>query len=449
MPSVTEFKFKQSNLAHLPAPDNGARIEYRDADCPGLRLRVSRSSRTFYFLGRCRAIGTNIRVLIGPADRITLSEARAKSMSLAAACARGENPLEAIQTRKAELTFDELFTSYMAQHARPHKRTADEDEDKYRRHVAATLARLPLSRLTVRDIAALHSRVTRDAGPTTANRVHSLILGVFNWSIRHGITTTNPAKGVKRNRELSRERYVREDEMPHFLRAAQCEPCATVGDLFQVCLFTGQRIGNVLAMRWAEVNLDAAIWTIPRTKNGRPLTVALIPQAVAVLRRRLTDRESEFVFPGSGPKGHLVEPKKGWQRVIARAECYRLALALVECGALSESDAAHMCDRAIGRPVMVRSELRALAGRSKLTVEGMRTDDLRIHDLRRTLGSWLAMNGASQWVIGKVLGHQSPQSSAPYARVGLGAQMHWLEATVGAMERRATQGPIAHPPLGA
>lgn len=429
----TQFRFTKAEIDKLPRPLDGQRVEYRDDELPELRLRASASNKTFYFYGRCAAAGTNIRLKIGRYGIVSPEEARRQAKVIAGDCARGENPREKARRPKDQLTFDGLFQSYMAQHATIRKVTAEEDQAKYRRHVASALGRAPITRIALRDVALLHSKLTREAGPTTANRIHSLILGVFNWGIRHGLVSSNPAKGIKRNREMSRERFVREDEMPHFLRAARDEQIPSVGDLFQICLFTGQRIGNVLSMRWGEVNFDAAIWTIPRTKNGRPLVVALIPQALEVLRRRLDCRESDFVFPSHGQRGHLVEPKKGWRRVTARAECYRLIAALCDSGAMPAMDRQGWDEQAGAKPLATRTLLREMASSTNLPVGGYRTDDLRIHDLRRTLGSWLAMNGASQWVIGKVLGHQSPQSSAPYARVGTESQRQWVNSTVTAM----------------
>lgn len=63
------------------------------------------------------------------------------------------------------MTFAELFETYMAQHSRAHKRTADEDEDKFKRHIAKELGARTLSRISRRDVSALHVRLTKEAGP--------------------------------------------------------------------------------------------------------------------------------------------------------------------------------------------------------------------------------------------------------------------------------------------
>jgi integrase len=147
-------------------------------------------------------------------------------------------------------------------------------------------------------------------------------------------------------------------------------------------LLTGGRKSNVLAMRWDEISFGRAEWRIPETKNGDPLTVALSMQAIEILNDRRAKTNSEWVFPSDGSaSGHLADPKKAWQRILARAEI----------------------------------------------------KDLRIHDLRRSLGSWQASTGASGYVIGKSLGHKSQQATQIYARLNLDPVRESVERATQAM----------------
>ena len=92
----------------------------------------------------------------------------------------------------------------------------------------------------------------------------------------------------------------------------------------------------------------------------------LSPESVEILQRRRAEVDgSEYVFPGCGKTGHLVEPKTPWQHVVKRAKL----------------------------------------------------NDCRMHDLRRTLGSWQAAGGASLLIIGKSLGHRSESATRVYARL--------------------------------
>ena len=154
--------------------------------------------------------------------------------------------------------------------------------------------------------------------------------------------------------------------MGRFFAALAELPNDTTRDFFTLALLTGARRDNVCSMAWADIDLEGASWRIAKTKNGTPQNVTLSPEAVAILKtRKDAANGSPFVFPGVGKTGHLVEPKTAWERLLKTAG-----------------------------------------------IEG-----LRIHDLRRTLGSWQARTGASLLVIGKSLNHKTHQATAIYARL--------------------------------
>ncbi len=155
--------------------------------------------------------------------------------------------------------------------------------------------------------------------------------------------------------------------MPKFYAAVAEEPNETIRDYSLVELLTGARRSNVLSMEWEEISFERREWFIPATKNGDSQIVTLHEEAIAILQRRKPESNSPFVFPGEGKTGHLVEPKKGWKRI--------------------------------------------------LNSSGIK--NLKMHDLRRTLGSWQAKTGASMVIIGKSLNHKSVQSTAIYARLDL------------------------------
>jgi integrase len=144
-------------------------------------------------------------------------------------------------------------------------------------------------------------------------------------------------------------------------------------------------------MRWDEISLDEGIWRIPVTKNGTSQNVTLSPEAVIVLRNRMESAESDYVFPGAGATGHLMEPKKAWARILKNAEL----------------------------------------------------EDLRIHDLRRTLGSWQAKTGASLSIIGKSLNHKTHQATAIYARLDLDPVRASVNTATSAMLAAAGVKPTA------
>ena len=181
-------------------------------------------------------------------------------------------------------------------------------------------------------------------------------------------------------------------------------------------------------MRWHDVDLDTGVWRIPMTKSGQPQNVPLTPEAVEVLRirRSAAAEDAEFVLASTGVHGHLQEPRRAWQRILDRDELAQLT-AKIDIGAHKfQTIAEETIDQTLARARLTAKKL-------KLNTDGTRMTDLRIHDLRRTMGSWQARTGASMVIIGKSLGHKSHQATAVYARLDLDPVRQAMETATAAM----------------
>jgi integrase len=193
---------------------------------------------------------------------------------------------------------------------------------------------------------------------------------MFNKGENIGWKGENPARRIELFPESSRDRFLLPEELPAFFRALAEEPNPIFQGFFLLSLLTGARRANVQAMRWSDVSFDLRRWRIPETKAGVPVVVPLTPLAFEVLEKLKEYRrpDCDWVFPGRRLNGgHLVTPNLAWKRLLKRA--------------------------------------------------GL--ENLRIHDLRRSLGSWQALTGASLQVIGKSLGHLRQETTAIYSRLTL------------------------------
>jgi len=365
---TTVINFTKANLESLPTPMSG-RVEYQDAKTPGLKIRMtSNNAKTFSVFKRVKG-GVPQRFTLGRFPEMSIEQARRQAAVILAEIAEGGNPAEVKRALKGEFTFADLFDLYLKRHAKVHKKTGKEDEQRYKQYLEKTLGKKKLSAITKEEITTLHSKITSDGHPTVANRVLALLSVVFNRGIGWSITTTNPCYKIRRNKEVSRDRFIQQDELPRFFTALNAEPNPTIRDYIWLSLLTGARQANVLSMQWSEISLADGVWRIPMTKNGTPQNIPLPKPAIELLkaRRKILDKDDVFVFPGNGATGHLVEPKKAWAKILERA---------------------------------------------KIT-------NLRVHDLRRTMGSWQAKTGASLSIIGKSLNHKSTQTTAIYARLDM------------------------------
>jgi integrase len=379
-----KINFTKAVLDALPLPEASKRDTYHDLKTSGLQLRVTSNGIKTFSLFRRVKNGSPERVTLGRYPDMTPEQARKESTRLNGLLVQGINPNTDARALKTETSLQELFDEFLKH--RRNKRGAflsEKTKRSYRYDFGLYLekwGKRKLSQFKDTDFGKLHAEIGKEH-PTTANRVIAMASSLFGYAAERKLFKgANPAHGIKKFPETKRDRFLQHDELPAFFKALAEEPNDTLRDYFLLSLLTGARRSNVQEMQWSQINFDRAEWRIPTTKNGEPQTVTLSPEAVEILRNRQGCHDV-WVFPGTGATGHIVEPKKAWARVLDRAGI----------------------------------------------------DNLRIHDLRRTLGSWQAKTGASLAIVGKSLNHKSPSTTAIYARLDLDPVRESVERATGAM----------------
>ncbi len=148
------------------------------------------------------------------------------------------------------------------------------------------------------------------------------------------------------------------EEKDRFFQALTELKNQSMKDIFLLALLTGARRGNIVSMRWDKISFDTKTWSIPSkskirsqgSKNGKSILVHLNENALEILCKRKEESNSEWVFPSedNSKSGHIEEPRKAWVELCKKASL----------------------------------------------------KDIRIHDLRHTHASWMAINGISLPIIG-------------------------------------------------
>ncbi len=430
---MDKLNFTKAALDRIPLPPPGTRLTYHDQKAVGLQVRITSSGvKTFSVFRRIKG-GQPERLTLGRYPEMTIEQARRRAAQINLAIESGANPAAAKRVHKTELTFSELFAEYLERHAKLNKRTWQQDSVKYSKYLAHPLGGKKLSAITRHEVATIHSSISKAGYPITANRALALISSVFGWAISAGLWEVNPTKGIKRNPEKSRDRFIQSDELPRFFAALTAEPNSTIRDYILLSLLTGARRANVLAMRWRDISLEQAEWHITRTKNNDPQTISLSPEAMVILRTRKPTESTEFVFPGIGMHGHLAEPKTGWKRILERAKAIGFIQALGSAMGWEANRIEEAIALAIASPAEVIEQNLVIAKAHGVAAEDFELGDLRIHDLRRTLGSWQAKTGASLAIIGKSLSHKSIQTTTIYARLDQDPVRESVERATSAM----------------
>jgi integrase len=359
----------------------GERCVLWDAELSGFGVRIYPTGKKSFILNY-RHNGRMRLITIGQYGAITLEQARNEAKKHHVGIIQGNDPLAERQRERAGDTVKDLCTAYIERHA-VNKKSGVEYKRRIEQHIIPAWGKLKASAIRRADVTALHSKIGKNNGPYEANRVLALVSSMFSKAEIWGILeegAPNPARGVEKFPEVKRERFLQSDELPRFFAALAEESNDTIRDYILISLLTGARQANVLAMRWDQISFERSEWRIPMTKNGTAQTVTLSPEAIEILRNR-NYTKSPFVFPGDGKTGHLAEPKSCWKRVLERAQL----------------------------------------------------SDLRLHDLRRTLGSWQAKTGASLSIIGKSLNHKNTSTTAIYARLDLDPVRESVERATAAM----------------
>lgn len=343
------------------------------ADSPsGFGVRIYPSGKKA-FVYDYRFEGRKQLKVIGRYGDITLQQALGKCKIDVADVLNGKNPLAEKKKIALGNTVKRMCEHYIEQHASK-KKTGDEDERRIKAHILPAWGTHKITSITKQDVSALHTKIGKNhyrGKPTLyeANRVLSLVSKLFSFAVQKGMIDANypnPAVGVDRFTEHSRDRFVESHELPELIKAIDNEPNQYARYALWLYLLTGCRKDELLTAKWSDIDFNRKEWRLPQTKNGKRHYLPLSDAGMAVLERIPRVEDNSYIIVGKNPGCHLVNIDKPWQRV------------------------------------------RKQAG----------VEDVHIHDLRRTVGSWMAQAGNSLHLIGRVLNHSNSSTTGIYARFG-------------------------------
>lgn len=339
-----------------------------DGEIKGLGLRVWASGARSYIL-KYRRGGVQRWLTIGQhGDGWTPEKARREAERLKVKIRDGVDPaLEARLEQDAD-TFDAFADRYLKDYAASHKKasTVREETRALKNHIRSALARYRLKDIQRGDIARFHQSMK--AMPYAANRYLALLSHMFNvaedWGLRP--ENSNPCRRVKKYKEKARERFLSPDELSRLgesLREAEAAgESEYVIAAIRLLLFTGARLTEILSLRWDDVDLKAGLLRLADSKTGAK-TIALPAPAVEILATLPRHKENPHVICGAKEGASLVNLQKPWRRIRTVAKL----------------------------------------------------EDVRLHDLRHSFASVAAAGGMSLPLIGSLLGHSQPQTTARYA----------------------------------
>jgi integrase len=361
-------------VKRLPAPAHGNKITYDDK-VKGFGARVTAAaSRSFVLTYRRKSDGRQRRITIGSFPDWSTTAAREEAKRLKREVDAGADPIGEQEASRTAPTVAELCARFEQNHI---PRLAASTQRVYRQQIAAdilpAIGHMKVAIISHADIDALHRQITARSAETHANRVIGVISKMFNLAIKWGWRTDNlnPAHGIERNRETKRTRYLSSAELIRLSAALEKLRNKSAADAVRLLLLTGARRGELLGARWTDFDLEAGVWTKPAPttksgkKSGREHRIPLSDAARQLLvEMRARAKNSEWLFPSrvGGPRLDLDDT---WERLRRTANI----------------------------------------------------PDTRMHDLRHTYASILVSAGLGLPVIGALLGHTQPATTARYAHL--------------------------------
>jgi integrase len=285
--------------------------------------------------------------------------------------AAGKDPAAERDRQKGVISVAELGARFLDDYVRQHCKLTTAGE--YRRAVKLlinpALGRHRVSDVQRGDVTRVHHDL-RDR-PYQGNRPLSVLSKMFNLAEEWGLRPdgSNPCRHVKKYREHKRERFLTTDEKHRLgialadARSSQSESPFAIAAIILLIL-TGARLREILTLRWDYVDLENGELRLPDSKTGAK-TIYLNAAAIKLLRTMPRMQGNPQVIPSHKAGAHVLDLQKPWRRI-----------------------------------------------RDKAKLPGV-----RIHDLRHTYAATAAGLGMSLPMIGKLLGHAQPATTARYAHL--------------------------------
>lgn len=393
-------KLTDAVVRGLPFAERRSKLHW-DSEVTGFGVRCTVGAKAFIL--NTRIDGALRQITIGSFPEWTVALARAEAARLKREIDLGNNPLREREEARTAPRMRNLGRLYLNEYAIPYKaeksvyddrlllrrfvdplltlRGAVEDAtEPYRvdrqldRDIAKTFGDMKVSFITSAVVDQLHQRITMSGRRVTANRLGALLSKIFTFAERRGLRDrgSNPCRGGPRNSEAKRERVLADGQVERLIEAIAKYPQRTSADAIMLALLTGARQGELLQARWSEIDFTQGVWHKPQnnTKQKQTHHVPLGVPALHLLEDRRNEIEGEWIFPGRRRGQPLTSVKKAWRTICADA------------GIPHGRDAGFVA-----------------------------------HDLRHQFASLAVSGGASLPMIGSLLGHTQPGTTARYAHL--------------------------------
>jgi len=324
------MRINKSNVDNLPIPiatqeGKTAQKRYYDDNLKGFGVRVTSGGTKAFFVEKL--INKKLcRITLGRCPPMTAEMARGKALEMLGQIAMGIDPVaEKRAAQMREVTLNDVFNDYL-QVRKSLKQTTITNYKQILSKAFSNWGDKPLISITKDKIAKQHEKLGIAHGEAYANLAMRVLRALFNFasgqyedSQGKSLITENPVKRLSQTRAWyrieRRQTFIKSHELAPWYKALEQLSNPILKDYLLLVLFTGLRRQEAATLRWDQVDLVAKALTIVETKNNESHTLPLSDFLYELLTQRKAARSNDYVFPGTGAGGHIVEPRKQMAKV--------------------------------------------------------------------------------------------------------------------------------------
>lgn len=346
--------------------DGNAKDIRWDSEMSGFGIRLYATGKKSFVLSY-RINGKKTLYTIGQYGKITLEQARELARKRFGEIADNKDPLAARKAtkKKHRWTVKKAAEDFIKQYAQHHTKNWKETQRIFNHDLIPVIGKKPLDEVNKDDILKILDNIVERGSRTMANRTLAHIRKFFNWCVQRNLIPFSPAyKLAPPAKNVTRSRVLHDPEIKEIWELLDNNMSNPFASLMKMLFLTAQRRSEVASMRWQDINIKEATWTIPRemNKSDRDHHVPLSPLALDIIKSM--PKLGEYIFSSTG--------KRPFENFSREKE---------------------LLDGFIKDKRKENKQLQMVAW--------------RIHDIRRTVASGLARLKVAPHVIERLLNHSS------------------------------------------
>lgn len=311
---ASKIKLTKTSVDKIPAAGKGKQIDYYDSELPAFGVRVSATSKTYFV--RKWINGKLTRVTLGRHGVIYADAARKLAGDTTTEIRKGVDVnQEKAKSRKRGVTLADIFKEFLVTRNALKPRTIVHYGDDINRHLSDWLKK-PIGEISKEMIAKKHVKLAATAGEASANSVMRTFRAVYNFarSYTDNAIPDNPVQRLSQTRQWykieRRNTFLKPHELKPWYDAVLKIPNTIIRDYLLLTVFTGLRKQEGLQLKWSSVDMKNRSFTVIETKNGKPHELPMSDYLYSLFQELQNQKINDYVFPGTGAAGHLIEPRK-------------------------------------------------------------------------------------------------------------------------------------------